>query len=57
MPGIDDWTAVARADDPDDVRERILNGYKSGTPFTPYVPTVALPSPVGSALDFGCGVG
>ena len=40
----------------DEIRERILTGYKDGKPFTPYVPTVALP-PLGAVLDFGCGLG
>ena len=57
MAGLEDWLAVARADDLDDVRERILTGYKDGKPFTPYVPTMALPSPVRRVLDFGCGLG
>jgi SAM-dependent methyltransferase len=56
MPGRDDWLAVAQDGDPDDIRERILTGYKAGKPFTPYVPTVTLPR-VKSALDFGCGLG
>jgi SAM-dependent methyltransferase len=56
LAGIDEWTAVAQSEDPDDVRERILTGFKSGKPFTPYVPTLALPR-VRSALDFGCGLG
>lgn len=57
MAGIDDWMAVARADDDDEVRERILTGYRGGKPFTPYVPTIALPSPLDRVLDFGCGLG
>src|SRR3954470_15919097 len=57
MPGRDYWLDIARSPDPDDVREHILTGFKSGKPFTPYVPTIALPSPVGRVLDFGCGVG
>jgi trans-aconitate methyltransferase len=57
MAGREDWLAVARADDLDDVRERILTGYKDGKPFTPYVPTMPLPSPVRRVLDFGCGLG
>jgi len=56
MAGRDDWMAVAGGD-LDDVRERILTGYKDGKPFTPYVPTVALPRPLRSVLDFGCGLG
>jgi len=57
MPGLDDWLSVARSADPDDLRESILSGFKSGKPFTPYVPTIALPAPVDRLLDFGCGVG
>lgn len=57
MPGTDDWQAIARTADPDDLRERILTGYKAGKPFTPYVPTIDLPSDVDWVLDFGCGVG
>jgi SAM-dependent methyltransferase len=57
MPGLDDWLSLARSGDPDELRERILTGYKSGKPFTPYVPTIALPSPIDWVLDFGCGVG
>jgi SAM-dependent methyltransferase len=57
MAGLEDWLAVARADDPDDVRERILTGYRDGKPFTPYVPTLALPAPIDRVLDFGCGLG
>jgi len=57
MPGLDDWLSIARSGDSDDLRERILSGYKSGKPFTPYVPTIELPSPIDHLLDFGCGVG
>jgi cyclopropane fatty-acyl-phospholipid synthase-like methyltransferase len=57
MHGLDDWLSVARSADPDDLREHILSGYKSGKPFTPYVPTIELPSPIACVLDFGCGVG
>jgi SAM-dependent methyltransferase len=56
MTGQEDWLVLARDGSPDDIRERILTGYKSGKPFTPYVPTVPLPA-VQSALDFGCGLG
>lgn len=56
MPGRDDWAGIA-AGDADDLRERILTGYKTGKPFTPYVPTIALPASIDSVLDFGCGLG
>ena len=56
MAGVDDWLAVARGDD-EELRERILTGYKTGKPFTPYVPTLPLPSPLAAVLDFGCGLG
>jgi hypothetical protein len=56
MAGQNDWLSVARAEDPDEVRERILTGFRSGKPFTPYVPTIALPRS-DSVLDFGCGLG
>jgi SAM-dependent methyltransferase len=52
-----DWMAVADAADTDEIRERILTGYKDGKPFTPYVPTLPLRSMLGSVLDFGCGLG
>ena len=57
MPGAGEWQSIASTADPDELRERILTGYKSGKPFTPYVPTVPLPSPLDRVLDFGCGVG
>ena len=57
MAGSDRWLTAAQSADADDLREQILTGFKSGKPFTPYVPTLALPSPLRSALDFGCGVG
>jgi SAM-dependent methyltransferase len=57
MPGLNEWLSVARSADAEDVRERILSGYKDGKPFTPYVPTIALPSPADRVLDFGCGLG
>ena len=56
MAGRDDWTGIA-AGDADDLRERILTGYKAGKPFTPYAPTITLPAPIDSVLDFGCGLG
>jgi len=48
---------LARSSNPDELKEHILTGYTSGKPFTPYVPTIALPSSIGRVLDFGCGVG
>ncbi len=57
MAGRDHWLSIARSSDPDDLREHILTGFKAGKPFTPYLPTIALPPHVGRVLDFGCGVG
>jgi SAM-dependent methyltransferase len=57
MAGRDDWMSLAENADTDDVRERILTGYKEGKPFTPYVPTIPLPGSLESVLDFGCGLG
>lgn len=57
MAGRDHWLTIAESSDPDDLREHILTGFKGGKPFTPYVPTIALPSSVDRVLDFGCGVG
>jgi SAM-dependent methyltransferase len=51
------WSSIARLDDPAEIREWILTGYRDGKPFTPYVPTVALPAAPGRVLDFGCGLG
>ena len=56
MVGREDWLSVANADDVDEVRERILTGYRDGKPFTPYIPTIDLP-PAARVLDFGCGLG
>jgi SAM-dependent methyltransferase len=56
MFGRDAWMTVAASAD-DEIRERILTGYKDGKPFTPYIPTLALPSNLDSVLDFGCGLG
>src|SRR5580765_3448075 len=57
MAGRDYWLSIAESSDPDDLREHILTGFKDGKPFTPYIPTVNLPSSVERVLDFGCGVG
>jgi SAM-dependent methyltransferase len=57
MAGRDYWLSIAESSDPDDLREHILTGFKNGKPFTPYLPTIPLLSPVGRVLDFGCGVG
>ncbi len=57
MAGRDYWLSIAESSDADDLREHILTGFKNGKPFTPYVPTISLPSPIGRVLDFGCGVG
>lgn len=57
MPGLHDWQSIASSADADDLREHILTGYKAGKPFTPYVPTIELPSSLDWVLDFGCGVG
>ena len=57
MPAPGDWAAIARASDPDEIREQILTGYKAGKPFTPYEATILLPQPLGRVLDFGCGLG
>lgn len=57
MGGVEDWKSIAREADADELRERILSGYKEGKPFTPYEPTIALPRPIEWVLDFGCGLG
>ena len=57
MAGRDHWLSIARSNDPDDIREHILTGFKDGKPFTPYVPTIPLPTNVERVLDFGCGLG
>jgi SAM-dependent methyltransferase len=57
MAGREHWLSIARSNDPDDIREHILTGFKTGKPFTPYVPTIALPARINRVLDFGCGVG
>jgi len=51
------WAELAASATDDDLREKILTGFKDGKPFTPYVPTLALPSTMESVLDFGCGLG
>jgi SAM-dependent methyltransferase len=55
--GRNDWLHVAREASDDELRERILTGFKDGKPFTPYRPTIALPAGLKSILDFGCGLG
>lgn len=57
MPGREEWLSIAESADDADLRERILTGFKDGKPFTPYVPTIRLPQPIGRVLDFGCGAG
>lgn len=57
MAGTEDWRSIASDADADELRERILSGYKDGKPFTPYEPTIALPRPMDWVLDFGCGLG
>ena len=57
MAGRDHWLSIAQSADSDDLREHILTGFKEGKPFTPYRPTIPLPTPVDRVLDFGCGVG
>jgi SAM-dependent methyltransferase len=57
MAGRDYWFSIAQSASADDLREHILTGFKGGKPFTPYVPTVQLPSELRRVLDFGCGVG
>jgi SAM-dependent methyltransferase len=55
--GLEDWLRVAETGSDDEIREWILTGTTSGKPFTPYVPTLALPADLTSVLDFGCGLG
>jgi len=57
MAGRDFWISLAENADTDDLRDRILAGYKDGKPFTPYVPTIPMPEPLDNVLDFGCGLG
>ena len=53
----DEWVELAASATDDDLREKILTGFKEGKPFTPYVPTLPLPADMQSVLDFGCGLG
>jgi SAM-dependent methyltransferase len=53
----DEWGELAATATDDELRDRILTGFKDGKPFTPYVPTLPLPSPIDAVLDFGCGLG
>ncbi|MEN3337220.1 MAG: hypothetical protein V7647_896 [Acidobacteriota bacterium] len=39
MAGRDYRVSIAQSADADDLREHILTGFKSGKPFTAYVPT------------------
>src|SRR4029453_2506515 len=57
MAGRDFWMSLAETAATDDLRDRILAGYKEGKPFTPYVPTIPMPEPLDNVLDFGCGLG
>jgi hypothetical protein len=52
-----DWVELAATATDDELREKILTGFRDGKPFTPYSPTLALPSPIDGVLDFGCGLG
>jgi SAM-dependent methyltransferase len=52
-----EWAELAAAGSDTELRERILTGFKSGKPFTPYVPTLPLQVSPGALLDFGCGLG
>ena len=56
MPGRDEWSDIAGGD-ADELRERILTGYKAGKPFTPYIPTIVLHTRIESVLVFCCGLG
>src|SRR5215212_8171034 len=52
-----EWADLAASATDDELRERILTGFRDGKPFTPYVPTLPLPVPAAAVLDFGCGLG
>ena len=52
-----EWARLASSASDDELREKILMGFKNGKPFTPSVPTLALPATMASVLDFGCGLG
>ena len=52
-----EWGAFAATAHPDDIREKILTGFKAGKPFAPHTPTLALPPGLDRVLDFGCGIG
>lgn len=57
VPGASgEWAELAATASETELKDRILTGFKNGKPFTPYVPTLALPA-VQSVLDFGCGLG
>ena len=57
MSSQQEWGALAATAHPDDIREKILTGFKAGKPFTPHIPTIALPPGLDRVLDFGCGLG
>ena len=52
-----EWVELAATATDDEIREKILTGFLDGKPFTPYIPTLTLPSPIDGVLDFGCGLG
>jgi SAM-dependent methyltransferase len=52
-----EWAELAATASEEDLRERILTGFKAGKPFTPYAATLPLPAGMASVLDFGCGLG
>jgi SAM-dependent methyltransferase len=52
-----EWGRLAATAHPDDIRERILTGHKTGKPFAPHTPVIALPPGLDRVLDFGCGLG